>query len=352
MESVVVVVPTIREECIRAFLDAWRQGLSGAQVLVIEDNPHKTFNLGDHANVTHYAWDDIDADLGDKSWIIPRRTDCVRSYGYFKAAQLHPSMVVTLDDDCYPVGDGGDFLESHWERLRQPAKSAAWRSTVEQVLPRGVPYYQQEREADCVLNHGLWAGVPDFDAPTQLLSARTVIGCTHLDQTIPVGSYFPMCGMNLAFRPQVIPALYFMLMGRDYPYDRFGDIWAGLFVKKIADHLGFAVTSGRPAILHKRASNVWSNLRKEAAGLEVNEQLWRSLDRVVLTRETFQDCYWELAEKLDMHGDYWARLREAMKTWACLFADLASVSGGSGGEEGRLRLALEAYKRTGRAQAA
>lgn len=323
MGGVAVVVPTIREACIREFLEAWRGPLREASILVVEDNPRKTFDLGDHSNVTHYAWEDIDAELGERSWIIPRRTDCVRSFGYYKAAQLWPDMIVTLDDDCYPLEGAGDFLGEHWARLSEPARSEAWRSTVQGVVPRGVPYYQRQRETECVLNHGLWAGVPDYDAPTQLLGSREPARCEFVDQTIPVGCYFPMCGMNVAFKPAIAPAFYFLLMGRDHPYDRFGDIWAGVFVKKVCDHLGYAVTSGRPAILHKRASNVWANLRKEAPGLEVNEHLWRAVDRVVLTQRTVAGCYAELAEKLEMDGEYWARLREAMRVWAGLFDEAA-----------------------------
>jgi hypothetical protein len=128
-----------------------------------------------------------------------------------------------------------------------------------------------------------------------------------------------MCGMNVAFRPEVVPAFYFLLMGRDYEYDRFGDIWAGILVKKICDHLGYAVHSGEPAVSHQRASNVWANLRKEAPGLEVNESFWQAVDRVVLTKTTFGSCYAELANGLDIEGDYWDKLRRAMGMWAGLF---------------------------------
>ena len=100
-----------------------------------------------------------------------------------------------------------------------------------------------------------------------------------VDQTIPTGRYYPMCGMNVALRPVVVPAFYFLLMGRDAGVDRFGDIWAGVFVKRICDHLGWAVNSGPAQVVaDQRASNVWANLRKEAPGLELNETLWRAVD--------------------------------------------------------------------------
>lgn len=319
----VVVVPTIREDSIRAFLDAWRLEFTETHIIVVEDNPTKTFEIGDYANVTHYCWGDIDNDLGKKAWIIPRRTDCIRSYGYYKAYQESPDMVVTLDDDCYPIEvNGNNFLKRHWQRLDEVGITEAWYETGDGVVTRGFPYFSHARHLPCMINHGLWNRIPDYDAPTQLLQSRYPREFSFSDQTIPVGVYYPMCGMNLAFRPEVIPALYFLLMGRDYQFDRFGDIWAGILVKKICDHLHYCVKSGTPAINHERASNVWQNLRKESAGLEVNEYFWQAVDRIVLTQTTFKDCYQELAEKLEIDGEYreyWKKQKEAMVIWANLF---------------------------------
>lgn len=319
--KVTIVVPTIREDCLKSFLTAWHKEFAQAHIIVVEDNPTKTFDVSNYSNVTHYTWEDIERDLGKVSWIIPRRTDCIRSYGYYKAYHDHPDMIVTLDDDCYPAnGDGSGFLSRHWERLNEGGISEAWRETGQGVVTRGVPYFNLARKWPVIINHGLWNCIPDFDAPTQLLQTRYPREFQFKNQTIPAGMYFPMCGMNLAFRPEVVPALYFLLMGKDYEYDRFGDIWAGIVVKKICDHLGYAINSGEPLVRHQRASNVWVNLRKEAGGLELNETLWQYVDRVVLTQTTFGGCYKELAENLKLEGEYWAKLRKAMRVWVELFA--------------------------------
>jgi len=314
-----IVVPTIREHSIREFLASWAKTFSSAHVIIVEDNPTRTFDLAAYPHVTHFSWEDIDRDFGSDSWIIPRRTDCIRSYGFLKAYQDHPDMVITLDDDCYPSGDGAQFIHRHWQALTQPALSNAWQETGEGVPTRGIPYFQRHREWTCLLNHGLWDHVPDFDAPTQLVQARFPRQFTAVNQTIPVGQYFPMCGMNIAFRPELIPALYFLLMGQGYQYDRFGDIWSGIIVKKICDHLGYAIKSGDPIVTHKRASNVWANLRKEAPGLEVNEEFWQVIDQVRLEGTTILECYREIAKSLTLEGQYWPALREAMLLWTTLF---------------------------------
>jgi reversibly glycosylated polypeptide/UDP-arabinopyranose mutase len=46
--------------------------------------------------------------------------------------------------------------------------------------------------------------------------------------TIPKGTLYPMCGMNLAFdRALIGPAMYFGLMGEGQPIGRYDDMWAG-----------------------------------------------------------------------------------------------------------------------------
>ena len=53
--------------------------------------------------------------------------------------------------------------------------------------------------------------------------------------TIPKGTLFPMCGMNLAFNRELIgPAMYFGLMGDGQPIGRYDDMWAGWCMKVVS----------------------------------------------------------------------------------------------------------------------
>lgn len=311
--QVSIVVPTIRRTSIGEFLAAWRDEFDGHRVIVMEDNAEPTFDLGDDS-IVHLSWRDIEAELGEWSWIIPRRTDCVRSFGYLKAAQLGSDVIITLDDDCFPIEPG--FVARHVKAVLGDASEDAWVSTGTGIIPRGVPYQGRNRERPVGINHGLWTNVADYDAITQLTLGRTGGAFEPIQQTIPVGKYFPMCGMNLAWRAELTPAMYFLLMGRDWPFDRFGDIWCGMLAKKICDHVGFAVASGNPMIEHRRASNVWANLQKEAPGLPVNETLWSAIDAIVLTETSVAGCYTQIAQELSLTGPYWSRLREAMEFWS------------------------------------
>jgi hypothetical protein len=343
--KVSIVVPTIREDSIRKFLKEWKGEFFenkefSVSVIIVEDNPKKQFRIKKNKSITHYDWQDIERDLAKNSWIIPRRSDCIRSYGYWKAWLSNPDMIVTLDDDCYPLANYRDsskdltrqqgFLKTHWKRLTNGVESIrdSWVSTIQFERPRGLPYLRRVKEIhtnNIILNHGLWHNVPDFDAMTQLSLSKTE-GLTgfEINQIIPQNFYYPMCGMNLAWKPSATPALYFLLMGQSnkgesWGFDRFGDIWAGIIFKKIADHLGYAVASGYPIIWHAKASNVFANLKKEASGIEINETFWEIIDAIKLGGQDFQECYSEIASKLSMKGIYWDVLKRAMRIWSGLF---------------------------------
>ena len=312
---IAVVVPTNRPERIKAWLERWNSFRDVATVYIVEDGPAKTFDTEAH----HFCWSDIDADLGEASWIIPRKTDCVRSYGYLKAFRDGAEIIITLDDDCYPHGmTPTEFVGAHANRLAGSVTEESWTSTIGGGTPRGVPYFNHSRSVPCVISHGLWRNVIDFDAPTQLAQSRCGAGeVTFANQTVPRGQYFPMCGMNLAWRRELTPAMWFGLSGQ---FDRFGDIWAGVLAKRICDHLGYGVWSGDPHVWHDRASNVFANLKKEAASIEANETFWAAVDQCRLTATTVAGCYLELADGLTLDGEYWSKFTKGMKVWTSLFS--------------------------------
>lgn len=101
---------------------------------------------------------------------------------------------------------------------------------------------------------------------------------------------------------------------------RFDDIWAGVFAKKIIDHLELAAVNGSPFVEHRKASNVFKNLQKEAKGIEVNEILSEQPEKLTLKSKTLQDCYFELSKKIIFpKEEYFDRLKKAMTIWPQLF---------------------------------
>ena len=58
-----------------------------------------------------------------------------------------------------------------------------------------------------------WTNVPDFDAVTQLGNSRIRPTIEVVGRYIPIGKYYLMCGMNLAFRRELVPAMYARAVG-------------------------------------------------------------------------------------------------------------------------------------------
>lgn len=316
MKKVGIIIPTIRENNINEFLRKW-DFPDYCRVFVMEDNPVKEFTLSKDVHF-HGSWEDFE-DLKD-SWIFSKKCGGgIRSFGFYKAFLDGCNYFITLDDDCLPTEccNGTEFVEAHIKQLE--TNNGKWLWTTTDIRPRGVPYRNIGDENETLINMGFWKKNADFDACTQL-AYGSVEAQQNVLNPIPKGYYASICGMNLSFKAKAIPLMFQPLMGEDYEIWRFDDIWFGIIAKKICDHLNFSVRAGGPSIVHSRASNVWSNLRKEVNGLEMNESFWKMIDDIELKGETIHECYLEIADVLlEKRGTYFHTLGSAMTKWVNLF---------------------------------
>jgi len=322
--NIALVIPTIRS---LSFLSEWKSVLSPCHLIIVEDHTSQQIELPKikFQSVSHYSWQDIKKDFGRDEWIFSRQNAGIRSYGFWKAFQTGADMIITLDDDCYPVDN--DFLDQHIRNLSLKAPRG-WYGTFPHpdfMYTRGFPY-DIRAVYPVMVSHGLWSKNLDLDGMTQKNHPHLNIpSYAPLLSFIPQGQYFPMCSMNLAFRREVTPLMFFPLMGKDsggnpWGFDRFDDIWAGIFAKKIMDHLGYAVSNGSPFVEHRKASDADTNIQKEKTGLPVNEKIWLWADSVQLTKQTPALCYRELAQGISFpHTRYFTKLRQAMIIWSELF---------------------------------
>lgn len=263
MHRISVIVPSIRPESHKIFVEKWK-------------------TLFDKHNVSFITvWDgeepllDVDGDkfsvkdvMGDYSDVIFNKNDGVRNLGFAYAHKHGFDVLITLDDDVYPANN--DPIQEHLDALDMQVPTS-WLSTASEYM-RGFPYGIRN-EAEVVLSHGVWNGVRDYDAPTQLVNGNKP--CTFYRGVIPRGVYYPMCIMNVAFKIKLLPWMYQAPMGYRIGIDRFSDIWSGIVSKRAIDENGWAVVSGYSTIWHDRASNVFTNLKKEAKGIEINERFWK-----------------------------------------------------------------------------
>ncbi|KAE8713122.1 UDP-arabinopyranose mutase 1 [Hibiscus syriacus] len=321
-----IVIPTIRN---LDFLEMWRPFFQPYHLIIVQDgDPSKTIKVPDGFDYELYNRNDINRILGPKASCISFKDSACRCFGYMVSKKKY---IFTIDDDCFvakePSGKAINALEQHIKNLLSPSTPFFFNTLYDPYregadFVRGYPFSLREGVPTAV-SHGLWLNIPDYDAPTQLvkpLERNTRFVDAVL--TIPKGTLFPMCGMNLAFDRELIgPAMYFGLMGDGQPIGRYDDMWAGWCIKVICDHLGLGVKTGLPYIYHSKASNPFVNLKKEYKGIYWQEEIIPFFQQVVLPKEctTVQECYIELAkkvkEKLSKVDPYFDKLAEEMVTW-------------------------------------
>jgi reversibly glycosylated polypeptide/UDP-arabinopyranose mutase len=365
VNDTVLVVPSIRANCLDDFINAWtREHVdldTRVDLILVEDNPNRTPEMQKsfarwRSRGFHVSWEQIDEVMKGQLWIIPRRSDCVRSFGYLMAKHHGYEHVMTLDDDCYPnrVFEQLDLVH---KRYLTGEVHSRWFNTLNSGKPRGIPFKNHGKKP-VMVNHGIWTKVLDYDAPTQLVDEFDE-RFSFDSKIVPEGQYFPFCGMNAAWNNEATVLMYHLLMGKivramdqqyfnakpevyssfsgaeleldRLPFDRFGDIWCGLLMKAACDYLGWSVASGRPYIDHQRASDPFVNLRKEANGLQVNETLWELVDTLLSKPDQTRPLSAEQVYKLMGHGishegqkrypehaQYFKDLGSAMVVWANL----------------------------------
>ena len=261
--KIAVVVPTIRPNDMKAFKEAWKPFFDKYEVILITvfDGENPTVGVDSGTKVS------LKTVMGEYSDVIYNLNGGVRNLGFAYIAKYMPNVkyIFTFDDDVRPIGD---TIKDHLDALNSKVP-VSWLSTASEYM-RGFPYAVRD-EAEVVLSHGVWEGVADWDAPTQLILGNRPVN--FYKGPIPKGIYYPMCSMNLAWKRKFLPHIYHA--PATLGINRANDIFAGITSKRAIDKNGWAVVSGMARVKHLRASNVFSNLKKEAVEIGLNETYWQ-----------------------------------------------------------------------------
>jgi len=322
-----LVIPTARPEMLVEFCREWSPW-PWDEAIVIEDAPELTIDRAlieesaAGAPVHLYSWAEIDRELPEPA-IISRRDSAIRAFGFWKAWQRGAATIVTLDDDCHPLGDG--FMDAHLANLYDTPR---WSTTVPGLRVRGLPY-RNLGELPVAVSVGLWEGNPDLDAVQTLANRVSESDLRRVAEAgtrvLPAEQYFPISGMNLAVRREVACLMYYPPMGLGSPFSRFDDIWCGLVLQRVCRHLRLPIVCGSPLVNHSRASDPFVNLQKEAAGVGANERVWERVEAVELKATTPLTAMREIGLALERTADdeYVAGWGTAVGHWCDLFAEPA-----------------------------
>jgi hypothetical protein len=246
----------------------------------------------------------------------------IKTWGFLAAVLEHGAdVVITLDDDCLPCALAADpswhrkgadhdqlieaarasFVEQHVAALYHTDR---WTTSIPGFIPRGMPYGTDDDgrrrprlrqnslgEMTTSLNMGVWATIPDRDAVHELTNWtpegyykpwKPMKNIYRHSRVMSPRQYWPLCGMNIAFRREITPLLYFPRNGEGMPFRRFDDIWGGVIAQKCMRHLDLACSVGKPIVNHMKASRPMDNLVGESPGIRANEEFWRIIDDVPL----------------------------------------------------------------------
>jgi hypothetical protein len=257
-DATLVVVPWHNPEQAAKFITAWRIKFDDPRVLFQQDKTRAGCALTKNAGIR-------------------------------AAIARGAEVVIVLDDDCFPTPEMNDadpladLIAGHLAALKpQPVDMF---EVVTNPPSRGTPYHSRTITMPVAASMGFWTHVGDYDACGQLVQGATRPMTFH--RKAIHGRYFPLCGMNLAFRPRLWDPWWQFIN-----VSRFDDIWQGWLWQKCAYANGHCFNLAGPIVHHSRQSNVWANLRDEALHLEANDTLWQK----IATAQTWD--YNELIELL------------------------------------------------------
>lgn len=299
--KIICVVPTCRPERLDEFKMAWSVLFErhGVQLVVVRDGDSPVLYT---PAGTHAAAEFVPDDLRD---CFCRYTDSVRNYGFVYAAKyLEFDYILTLDDDVAPLA-GRDAIAEHLSVMLKKCPTT-WINTAQGTNPDDIPYvrgfpYSVRDEAVVHLSHGVWVGVPDFDARTQLAYGDDIPKYLNFYRgPVPDLCNAAICGMNLMCSREALPLLYYAPMGEDSGFrnfHRFGDIFMGCSLLREFGDRRWAVWTGTSVVEHTRASDAQKNLALEEIGIETH-------DRWARVGDAAHDYYLVYREKRLRYQDF------------------------------------------------
>ncbi|XWS58806.1 hypothetical protein CRYUN_Cryun08bG0065200 [Craigia yunnanensis] len=340
-DEIDVVIGALRSD-LTSFMNEWRPIFSRFHLIIVKDPDLKEeLKIPEGFNLDVYKKPDIDRVVGSSTSILFSGYSC-RYFGYLVSRKKY---IISVDDDCLPVRDNKGFLvdaiAQHITNLTTPVTPFFF-STLYDPFSEGADFvrgypFSLRSGVKCALSCGLWLNLADHDAPTQALKPGQR-NSRYVDavMTVPARALVPISGINIAFDrevvgPALLPALRLAGEGK-FRWETMEDIWSGMCVKVVCDHLGLGVKSGLPYVWRNDRGDAIASLKKEWEGVKLMEEVVPFFQSVRLPREatTAEDCIVEVAnavkEQLGSTDHVFDRVAKAMLDWVKLWKSVGSSS--------------------------
>ncbi|KAL7612044.1 probable UDP-arabinopyranose mutase 5 [Lactuca sativa] len=323
-----------------SFLESWRPIFSRFHLIIIQDPDLKQdLKIPKGFDINIYTKSDID------KLITPSNSAIFSGYSsrYFGYLISKRKYIVSIDDDCVPAKDNNDELvdivTQHIVNLKTPATPFFFNTLYDPYrngsdFVRGYPFSLRSG-VPCVLSCGLWLNLADYDAPTQALKPESR-NLRYVDavMTVPRKAMMPMSGINIAFDreilgPALLPGLKLAKEGK-FRWETMEDVWCGLVVKAVCDHLRLGVKSGVPYVWRNERGSAIDSLKKEWEGVKLMEELVPFFQTVEFSEGcvTAEGCVMEMAAAIEKelggkHPEV-ANAAEKMVEWVKLWKEVES----------------------------
>ncbi|CAI9090925.1 OLC1v1025819C1 [Oldenlandia corymbosa var. corymbosa] len=334
-DEVDIVIAALHPD-LTSFMEEWRPFFSRFHLIVVKDPDLKEdLKIPEGFSVDIYTKTDIDRVVGSSSKTIVFSGYACRYFGYLMSRKKY---IVSFDDDCIPAKDNkGDLTNAvaqHIANLTTPATPYFFNTLYDPFrkgadFVRGYPFSLRSG-VQCALSCGLWLNLADYDAPTQALKPE-LKNSRYVDAilTVPAGALLPVSGINIAFDrelvgPALLPTFRLAKEGK-LRWETVEDVWSGMCVKVICDHLGHGVKSGLPYVWRNERGNAVESLKKEWEGVKLMEEVVPFFQSVKFSKAavTAGDCVVELAaavkERLGAVDPVFARAADGMVEWMKLW---------------------------------
>lgn len=319
-----------------SFMEDWRPVFSRFHLIIVKDPDLKEeLKIPEGFDVQVYTKTDIDKIAGSSSTSLLFSGYSCRYFGYLVSKRKY---VVSIDDDCVPAKDDMgnliDAVSQHVQNLESPATPFFFNTLYDPYrkgadFVRGYPFSLRSG-VTCVLSCGLWLNLADYDAPTQALKPDQR-NSRYVDAvlTVPVRAMMPVSGINIAFNrevmgPALLPALKLEQEGK-VRWETVEDLWCGMCVKVVSDHMGMGVKTGLPYVWRNERGDAIASLKKEWEGVKLMEEIVPFFQSVRFSEAaiTAEECMIELAaavkESLGPLNSVFERAAEAMVKWIKLW---------------------------------
>lgn len=324
-----IVIGAFRSD-LTSFMEEWRPIFSRFHLIIVKDSGLKEVKIPEGFDARVYTESDIVNVVG------PLNAPLFSGYSsrYFGYLVSNKKYIISIDDDCSPAktknGDLVDIVAQHVNNLKNPATPFFFNTLYDPYqkgtdFVRGYPFSLRSG-VPCAISCGLWLNVADYDAPTQALKPD-MRNTRYVDavMTVPLKSMMPMSGVNIAFDrelvgPAMLPALKLVKEGK-VRWETMEDIWCGLVVKTVCDHLKIGVKSGIPYVWRNEKGSAVDSLKKEWEGVKLMENVVPFFETLKLSESavTAEDCVLEIAaavkERLGSSHAVFAGAAKSMVEW-------------------------------------